>query len=228
MGHSPHFSENRLSENGLQLNIPRTEYLQCGSQTRTTIQINGQTLKKATQFKYLGSLVSMDGDTMPDIWSRINSAWLKWRQTTGILCDSKMPEKLKAKIYTTVVRPVALYGAECWPATKKHKQALNTIEMKMLRWTLGLTLLDHVPNDDIRQRLGIQAISKKMQEARLWWYGHVMRREPTSVLQRELHLETAGQRPCGRPKKRWMDTINEDKRATNLSPADAPNRDLWK
>ncbi len=72
------------------------------------------------------------GDTISDARARINAAWLKWRQVTGVLCDKKMPEYLKAKVYKTVVRPVALYGAKCWPATKKHELALHAMEMKML------------------------------------------------------------------------------------------------
>ncbi|PIO65757.1 hypothetical protein TELCIR_12557 [Teladorsagia circumcincta] len=32
---------------------------------------------------------------------------------SGVLCDKKVPERLKSKIYRTVVRPFALYGAEC-------------------------------------------------------------------------------------------------------------------
>ncbi|ROL54609.1 hypothetical protein DPX16_11784 [Anabarilius grahami] len=35
-----------------------------------------------------------------------NVEWLRWRQLTGVLCDEKMPEYLKAKIYKTF----ALWG----------------------------------------------------------------------------------------------------------------------
>ena len=33
-----------------------------------------------------------------------------------------MPRKLKIKRYMTVIRPVLLYGAECWTVRKKEKQ----------------------------------------------------------------------------------------------------------
>jgi hypothetical protein len=36
-----------------------------------------------------------------------------------------MPRKLKIKLYMTVVRPVLLYGAECWTVRKKEEQILT-------------------------------------------------------------------------------------------------------
>ncbi|PIO65740.1 hypothetical protein TELCIR_12571 [Teladorsagia circumcincta] len=35
----------------------------------------------------------------------------------------------------TVIRPVAIYGAECWPTTKEVEARLSVMETKMLRWT---------------------------------------------------------------------------------------------
>ncbi|KIH60230.1 hypothetical protein ANCDUO_09524 [Ancylostoma duodenale] len=46
-----------------------------------------------------------------------------------------------AKIYRTVVRPVALSGAECWPVTKETERRISINEMRMLRWMGGITQL---------------------------------------------------------------------------------------
>jgi len=56
-----------------------------------------------------------------------------------------MPTRLKVKIYRSVVRPVALYGCECWPAGANHERALHAMEM--------CTWLDHVTNIDVRTQL---------------------------------------------------------------------------
>lgn len=57
----------RLGENGLTINIAKTEYLERGPQTDGTICINGQELKTTAHFKYLGSLVASYGDTIFDV-----------------------------------------------------------------------------------------------------------------------------------------------------------------
>ncbi|EPB66448.1 hypothetical protein ANCCEY_14458, partial [Ancylostoma ceylanicum] len=97
------------------------------------------------------------------------------------MCDRKTPLKLKSKIYRTVVRPVALYGAEFWPTTLKHEQTLHTVEMRMLPWTHRITRLGRVRKEDVRSMFGVAPIAAKMQEARLSWYGHVLRNEDSSV-----------------------------------------------
>jgi len=72
-----------------------------------------------------------------EIRARIKAAWMRWKEVTGVLCDKRMTICLKSPIDKTIVRPVALYGAECWPITKTAEQKLHVMEMRMLRWTLA-------------------------------------------------------------------------------------------
>ena len=51
-------------------------------------------------------------------------------------------------------------------------------------------------------------ISKKVQESRLKWYGHVLRREDEYVGKRVMVVP--GKRRRGRPKRRWLDNIKND------------------
>ncbi|EYC13548.1 hypothetical protein Y032_0043g779 [Ancylostoma ceylanicum] len=158
---------------------------------------------------------------------RANTAWSKWRQVTGAMCDKKVPLKLKSKIYRTVVRPVALYGAECWSTTLKHEQTLYTMEMRMLRRTHGIARLDIVRNEDVRSMFGVALITAKMREARLRWYGHVLRSEDSSVAKSAVNTTVEGRRPRGRPKTRWLDRIGDDMRLLKLSVDDVFDRRKW-
>jgi len=83
------------------------------------------------------------------------------------------------------------------------------------------TRLDHVTNLDIRTRLKVAPNPEKMRQARLRWYGHVMRRDEQSVVRTALNIDPADRRPRGRPKKRWLDRLNEDMRIVNIEPDDA-------
>ncbi|XP_028677996.1 uncharacterized protein LOC114667054 [Erpetoichthys calabaricus] len=66
-----------LDANVIWLNIKKTEYMECGLQTNGTISIGGKDLKKVTNFKYLCSVISSDGNLFPDIRAKINAVWLK-------------------------------------------------------------------------------------------------------------------------------------------------------
>ncbi|MBN3313137.1 CFDP2 protein, partial [Atractosteus spatula] len=159
--------------------------------------------------------------------TRVSAAWMKWQQVTGVLCD-KIPLRLKSKAYRSVVRPVALYGTECWPTTKKHEQALHTMEMKMLQWTLGLTRLDHVMNEGVRKTLKVTPKTEKMTELHLRWYGYVLRSNDTSMAKTALELNVEGRRPRGRPFMRWLDQLKDDMRLAKVTCRDAADRMKWK
>ena len=60
---------------------------------------------------------------------------------------------------------------------KAQEKKLDVAEVRMLRWMIGVIKLDRIRNERIRGTTKVGAISKKVQESRLTWYGHVLRRE---------------------------------------------------
>ena len=113
-------------------------------------------------FRYLVSMLQKDGDIGKDVRHRISAGWLKWCQPSGILCDRRVPQKVKGKIYRTAIRPAMLYGAECWPTKRRHVQQLSGIEMQMLRWFCGHTRRDRVWNEVIRKRVGWHQLRRNL------------------------------------------------------------------
>ena len=77
------------------------------------------------------------------------------------MSDKKLPRKLKIKLYLTVIRPVLLYGAECWTVRKKEEQILEKRGMGMLRKIKGVTLRDKEKSVDIRKELGVNSVHNK-------------------------------------------------------------------
>jgi hypothetical protein len=82
------------------------------------VSLDGQVVAKKDTFRYLGSMLQKDGDIDEDVRYRILASWLKWCQASSVLCDKRVPQKLKGKFYRTVIRSAMLYGAECWPTKK--------------------------------------------------------------------------------------------------------------
>ncbi|VDP17307.1 unnamed protein product [Heligmosomoides polygyrus] len=167
----------------------------------SSMKANGIELPRTSVFKYLGSAVASDGNLRTEVNSRVSAVWSKWRSLTGVLCDRKIPEHLKSKIYRAVVRPVAMYGTECWPATKKLKRASASWRRRCCAGRLESRACTR--NNAIRQKFDVAPIADKTREARLRWYGHVLRGKEDSVRKIGLELEMSGKRPRGRPKQRW-------------------------
>ena len=82
--------------------------------------------------------------------------------------------------------------------------------MRMLRWMCGVTKLDKIINEIIRGTTKVEEITKKVQERRLKWYGHVTRREEHYVGRRAMEMKVQGRRKRVRPKRRWLDKVKDD------------------
>ena len=111
--------------------------------------------------------------------------------------------------YLTFVRPAMMYGAETWAVKKAQEKRLDMADMRMFRWMSGVTKLDRMRNEIIRWTTKVGVISKKVQESRLKWYGHVLRREEYAD-KRVMVMEVPGKRRRGRPKRRWLDNTRND------------------
>ena len=142
-----------------------------------------------------------------EIAQRTSAAWGNWKRCSGVLCDRRVPVKLKGKVYKTVVRPALLYGAETWATTRGQEPRLEVNEMRMLRWMCGVTWRDmpKIRNEHIRGTTRVVQASKKITEKRLKCYGHVRRMKEEHIVRRMLDVDIPGKRRRGRPNLRWKD-----------------------
>jgi len=67
-----------------------------------------------------------------------------------------------------------------------------------------------------------------LQQNRLQWYGHVLRKEDTDGVNKCMEYEVEGCRPRGRPKRTWREVVQKDCQARNLNMKDAMDRGRWK
>ncbi|PHU03066.1 hypothetical protein BC332_28317 [Capsicum chinense] len=201
----------------------KTEYVECKfndvrRENEVVVKLEAQEIWKRDKFKYLGSVIQSNGEIDEDVSHRIGVGWMKWKLASGVLCDKKVPPKLKGKFYRVVVRPALLYGAECWPVKNSHIQKMKVAEMRMLRWMCGLTRGDRVRNETIREKVGVTSVECKMREARLRWFGHVKRRGMDAPVRRCERLALDGfRRGRGRPKKYWGEVIRRDMEQLQLT-----------
>ncbi|KAK3528688.1 hypothetical protein QTP70_009065 [Hemibagrus guttatus] len=167
-----------LERRGMKVSRSKTEYMCVNEREGSgTVRLQGEEVKKVQEFKYLGSTVQSNGECGKEVKKRVQAGWNGWRKVSGVLCDQKISARIKGKVYRTVVRPAMLYGLETVALRKRQESELEVAELKMLRFSLGVTRLDRIRNEYIRGTAHVGRLGDKVREARLRWFGHVQRRE---------------------------------------------------
>ncbi|KAF7701013.1 hypothetical protein HF521_002178, partial [Silurus meridionalis] len=156
-------------------------------------------VEKVEEFRYLGSTVQSNGECVREVKKRVQAGWSGWRRVAGVICDSRVSALVKGKVYRTVVA-----------LSKRQKAELEETELKMLRFTLGVTRMDKIRNEFIRGTAHVGCFGDKVREARLSWFAHVQRRDMNYIGRRMLRMEPPGRRKRGRPRRRFMDLVRED------------------
>ena len=85
---------------------------------------------------------------------------------------------------------------------------------------------DIVPSKELREKLGIDDIIGLLilQQNRLGWYVHVLRKEDTDWVKKCMEYEVEVSRPRGRPKRTWKEVVQKDCQVRNLKKEDAMDR----
>ncbi|KAK2910488.1 hypothetical protein Q8A73_008203 [Channa argus] len=218
-----------LENRGMKLSRSKTEYM-CVNERDPggMVRLQGAEVKKVQDFKYLGSTVQSNGECGKEVKRRVQAGWNGWRKVSGVLCDKRVSARMKGKVFKTVVRPAMLFGLETVALKKRQEAELEVAELKMLRFSLGVTRMDRIRNEYIRGTAHVRCFGDKVREARLRWFGHVQRRNCEYIGRRMLRLELPGRRSRGRPKRRFMDVVREDMKLVGVSEEDAEDRVRWR
>ena len=123
----------------------KTEYL-CinGGNDDETVKMEDTKVPRVKEFKYLGSTVQESGGCEREVKKRVQAGWNGWRKVSGVICDKRLPARVKEKVCSSVVRPAMVYGLETVTVTKKQVKEMEVAEMKMLRFAMGVTRKDKI------------------------------------------------------------------------------------
>ena len=153
---------------------------------------------------------------------------------TKILKSKLITSKTKMKIYKTLIRPVATYGAEAWTLSVKDATRLRTFERKIVRRMYGAVREEdgfrRRNNKEINELLEGEDIVRFIKAQRLRWLGHVMRMSQTRTPHAVYKTKMEGRRKQGRPRSRWSDETESDIRALRVSNwrDKVQNRECWR
>ena len=190
--------------------------------------VEGETYGAVESFCYLGDVLDANGGVDSAVTARVRCGWRKFHELAPFLTSKAPSPKMKGLVYSACVRSCMTYGGETWALRADHERKLGRTEMRMVRWMCGVSLKDRRTNKELRDSLQIENITEVVRRARLRWYGHVERKDQENWVKRSTQIEVEGNRPAGRPKKTWLQTVKADCKQLKINPKDASNRGTWR
>ena len=96
-----------LERRGMKVSRSKTEYL-CinGGNDDKTVKMEDTKVPRVKEFNYLGSTVQESGSCYREVKKRVQTGWNKWRKVSEVICDRRLPARVKGKVYSSVVNCV--------------------------------------------------------------------------------------------------------------------------
>src|SRR5574337_939222 len=124
---------------GLKLNIQKTKIM--ASSPITSWQTDGETMETVTDFIFLGSKITADGDCSHEVKRHLLLGRKVMTNLDSILKSRDITLPTKVHLVKAMVFPVVMYGCESWNVKKAEHQRIDAFELwcwrRLLRvpWT---------------------------------------------------------------------------------------------
>ena len=112
---------------GLKLNIQKTKIM--ASSPITSWQIDGETMETVTDFIFLGSKITADGDCSHEIKRRLLLGRKAMANLHSILKSRAITLPTKVHLVKAMVFPVLTYGYESWTINKAECRRIDAFEL---------------------------------------------------------------------------------------------------
>ena len=200
---------------------------------RLNVMLNGEVLEEVDQFKYLGSVIAANGGVEADVHHRVNEGSKVLGAVKGVMKNRGLGINVKRVLYEKVIVPTVMYGSELWGMKVTERQKLNVFEMKCLRSMAGVSRLDRVRNEVVRERTGVRnELAARVDMNVLRWFGHVERMGDERLLKKVMNARVDGRGARGRPRFGWMDgvkkALNDRRMDVREARERARNRNEWR
>ena len=120
---------NEVSEKvGLKLNIQKMKIMASGS--ITSWQIDVETVETVTDFIFLGSKITADGDCSHEIKRRLLIGRRIMTNLDSIFKSRDITLPTKVHLVKAMVFPVVMYGCESWTIKKAEHRKIDAFELE--------------------------------------------------------------------------------------------------
>ena len=112
---------------GLKLNIQKIMITASGP--ITSWEIDGETVETVSDFSFLGSKITADGDCSHEIKRRLLLGRKVMTNLGSILKSRDITLSTKVRLVKAMVSPVVMYGCESWTVKKAERQRIDAFEL---------------------------------------------------------------------------------------------------
>ena len=155
--------------------------------------------------------------------SRIRSGW----KCLGSICLFLHLQYFRIRrknAYIQLVPEVpCCMAAKTYPLKECNISRIAQTDMQMVRWMCHVSLRDRQLWEELRNRLSIANIATTLR-----WFGHTERLDKESPANNYRFIEVGGQTGKARPRKTWIQLINDNLRKLRLQSGLVQNGLAWR
>ena len=144
----------------------------------TSWQIDGETMETATDFIFLGSKITADGDYSHEIKRHLLLGRKVMTNLDSILKSRDITLLTKAHTVKAMVFPVVTQGCESWTIKKVERQRIDASELWCWRRLLKVPWTARRSNQSILKEIKPEYSLERLM-LKLQYFGHMMRRADT-------------------------------------------------
>ena len=160
---------------GLKLNIPKTKIMAYGP--ITSWEIDGETVETVSDFIFLGSKITADGDCSHEIKRHLLLGRKAMTNLDTIFKSRDINFPTKVHLVKAMVFPVVIYVCESWTVKKVECQRIDAFELWCWRRLLRVPWKARRSNQSILKEISPKySFERLMLKLKLQYFGHLMRR----------------------------------------------------
>ena len=160
---------------GLKLNIQKMEIMASGP--TTSWEIDGETVETVSDFIFLGSEITADGDCSHEIKRRLLLGRKVMTSLDSIFKSRDITLPTKVHLVKAMVCPVVRCGCESWTVKKAKHWRIDAFELWCWRRLLRVPWTRRISNQSILKEINPEySLEGLMLKLTLQYFGHLMQR----------------------------------------------------
>ena len=175
----------------------------------TSWEVDGKTLETVSDFIFLGSKITADGDCSHETKTRLLIGRKVVTNLDSILKSRDITLSTKVCLVKAIVFPMVMYGCESWTIKEAESWIIDAFQLWCRRRLLRDPWTARRYNQSIQKKISHEySLEGLMLKLKLQNFGHLMRR--VDSFEKTLMLgKIEGGRRRGPERMRWLDGITD-------------------